>query len=142
MPGDRVLVVDDDPDIVVYLTSFLEDNGFEVRSTGDAAHALALLEDYDPDVILADVLLPGRSGLDLLVTVRRDRRRRDIAVVMITGMDEILQHDCQSYLVSHDGVPGPDAVIGKPIDPPTLLAVLAELLRRRALATSAAASAH
>lgn len=131
MATPRVLVVDDDPDIGVYLTSYLEDHGFEVRSSSDTASALASLESYRPDVILADVVLPGRSGLDLLVTVRRDPRWCDTAVVMITGMDEILQHDCASYLVSHEGVNGPDAVLGKPIDPATLLAVLAELDRRR-----------
>jgi CheY-like chemotaxis protein len=140
MPAHRALVVDDDPDTVVYLTSYLEDNGYEVRSTADAAHALALLEIYRPEVILADVLLPGRSGLDLLVTVRRDPRWRDIAVVMITGMEEILQHDCQSYLVSHEGVAGPDAVLGKPIEPSALLAVLSELFRRKAAVATAAAA--
>jgi CheY-like chemotaxis protein len=139
MPFHRALVVDDDPDIVVYLTSYLEDNGWETRSTADAAHALALLETYRPDVVLADVLLPGRSGLDLLVTLRRDPRWRDLAIVMITGIDEILQHDCASYLVGHDDVPGPDAVLGKPIDPVTLLAVLGELTRRKETTEAAAA---
>ncbi len=142
MPGHRALVVDDDPDIVVYLTSFLEDNGYETRASTDAAHALALLESYRPDVILADVLLPGRSGLDLLVTVRRERRWRDIAVVMITGVDDILQHDCASYLGSHDGVAGPDAVLGKPINPATLLAVLTELFRRKPVAVGEATPAR
>jgi CheY-like chemotaxis protein len=120
----RVLVVDDDPDIAVYLTSLLEDHDHEVRSARDAGRAIAALASYRPDVILVDVLLPGRSGLDLLVTLRHDPERRDIPLVLVTGMDEILQHDCGSYLSNHDNVPGPDAVLGKPIDPAALLAVL------------------
>jgi CheY-like chemotaxis protein len=136
MAGQRLLVVDDDPDIAAYLTSYLEDNDYVVHSTADVAHALALLDSFRPDVILADVLLPGRSGLDLLVTVRREPRWRDTAVVMITGMDEILQHDCASYLGSHDDVAGPDAVLGKPIDPAALLAVLSALLHRGAEAAA------
>ena len=134
MSGPRVLVVDDDPDTVVYLTAYLEDHGYDVRATTDTVHALDTIESYHPEMILADVVLPGRSGLDLLVTIRRNPRWRDCAVVMITGMEEILQHDCASYLVSHEGIAGPDAVLGKPIDPGALLAVLAELSRRKACA--------
>ncbi len=128
MAGKRVLVVDDDPDTVVYLTSFLEDHGYEIRSAPDAASALGTLASYRPDIILIDVLLPGRSGLDLLVTVRRDARLQDAALVVITGMDEILKYDCRSHLISHEGVAGPDAVLGKPIDAAALLSLVGKLV--------------
>ncbi len=131
MPGRRIFIVDDDPDIVVYLTSLLEDHGYDVRAAPDAGTALAALETDRPDALLVDVLLPGRSGLDLLVSIRHDPRLRGVALVVITGMDEILQHDCQSYLASHQGVAGPDAVLGKPVEPRTLLAILAHLLGPR-----------
>lgn len=127
MAGKRVLIVDDDPDIVAYVTSFLEDHGYQTRSAGDAGAALRVLEDFRPDAILVDVLMPGKSGLDLLVTVRQDPRWQNIPLVVVTGMDQILQDDCQSYLLSHYGVSGPEAVLGKPIDPKTLLAVLAHV---------------
>jgi len=59
-----------------------------------------------------------------LVTLRRDRRTCDLPIVMMTGMDQILQDDGQSYMTNHADVHGPDAVIGKPIDPLALLEVL------------------
>ncbi len=127
MAGKSILIVDDDPDIVVYLTSFLGDQGYDVRSAVDAGQAVRMLEGFRPDAILVDVLMPGRSGLDLLVTLRRDLRWREIPLVVVTGMDKILEDDCQSYLLSHEGVGGPDAVLGKPIDHTTLLAVLAHV---------------
>ena len=64
MVGDKILVVDDDPDIVAYLSSFLEDNGYRVASASSASAALSRVEESPPDAILIDVLMPGRSGLD------------------------------------------------------------------------------
>ncbi len=130
MAEKRVLIVDDDPDVVAYVTSFLEDQGYVARSAGDAARALAVLSSYRPDAILVDVLMPGKSGLDLLVTLRRDPRWQDLPLVVVTGMDQILEKDCQSYLLSHEGISGPDAVLGKPIDRKALLAVLAYVCDR------------
>jgi len=127
MRGNKILVVDDDPDIVDYLSSFLEDNGYDVATAQDSATALSTVDRFRPDAILVDVLMPGRSGLDLLVTLRRDPRWCDIPLVVITGSDKILQDDCQSYLGAHDGVRGPDGVLGKPVDRNTLLAVLKHL---------------
>jgi len=127
MGGRRVLVVDDDPDIVDYLQSFLEDEGYEVGSATDSVTALETLDRFGPDVVLLDVLLPGRSGLDLLVSIRQSPRWGDTPLVVVTGSDRVLQDDCQSYLGAHSGVRGPDGVLGKPIDRHTLLAVLSYL---------------
>ncbi|MEW6364829.1 MAG: response regulator [Acidobacteriota bacterium] len=129
MWNNRVLVVDDDPDVVIYLTSFLEDNGYEARGAGDSTRAIAALDGFRPDAILLDVLMPGRSGLDLLVTLRRDPRWTDICMVVITGLDQILQDDCQSYLGSQHGIRGPDALLAKPVDPQVLLTILRKLER-------------
>ena len=124
MDGNKILVVDDDSDILEYLSSFLEDHGFDVASAKDAAAALSTVDRFRPDAILIDVLMPGRSGLDLLVTLRRDERWCDIPLVVVTGSDKILEDDCQSYLGSHHDIRGPDGVLGKPIDPKALLSVV------------------
>jgi CheY-like chemotaxis protein len=120
----RLLLVDDDPDIIDYLSSFLEDNGYEVETANCSDAALARLDGYRPDAILIDVMMPGRSGLDLLVTLRQDLRWGEIPLVVITGSDKVLEDDCQSYLGSHEGVRGPDGVLGKPVERDSLLAVL------------------
>jgi len=126
----RVLVVDDDPDIVEYLGALLEDHGFDVRSAGDAGRALAALRTTRPAVVLIDVLMPGRSGLDLLVSIRRDPQLADLPLVMITGSDQVLEDDGRSYLGTYRGLRGPDEVLAKPIDPDALLDVLARLTVR------------
>jgi len=128
----RILIVDDDPDIVVYLSMLLEDNGYIVDSAGDAGTAFAMVDGFRPDLILVDVLMPGRSGLDLVVSLRRDARWRDIPLVVITGNDQVLQDDCQSYLGAHENIRGPEGVLGKPMDPRTLLDVVRDLSGRSA----------
>lgn len=127
MPAHRVLVVDDDPDIIDYFSSFLEDHGYHVGSAENAAMALDIVDEFGPDVILIDVMMPGRSGLDLLVRLRREPRWGDIPLVVVTGNDQILEDDCHSYLGTHQDVRGPDGVLSKPIDRNALLAVLKQL---------------
>ena len=124
MVTTRILVVDDDPDVTEYMTSFLGDEGYEMASAENATVALSKIEEFQPDAILIDVLMPGRSGLDLLVTIRRDPRWCDIPLVVVTGNDKILEDDCQSYLGSCLGIRGPDGTLGKPVDRTTLLRVL------------------
>jgi CheY-like chemotaxis protein len=130
MPEPRVLVVDDDPDIIEYLSTLLEDHGYQVGSATNAASALTEVAAFRPDVVLIDVLMPGKSGLDLLVNLRRDERWQDLPLVVVTGNDQILEDDCQSYLGAHQNVRGPDGVLSKPIDRNTLLAVLHQLCSR------------
>jgi hypothetical protein len=70
------------------------------------------------------LLMPGRSGLDLLVQLRQSEQWGDIPLVLVTGNDQLLQDDCHSYLGTHAEVRGPDGVLGKPIDRTALLAVV------------------
>jgi CheY-like chemotaxis protein len=120
----RVLVVDDDPDVIEYFSSFLGDHGYLVESASNASQAVVAVNDFGPDVVLIDVMMPGKSGLDLLVTLRRHPVWSGLPVVMITGDDRILQDDCRSYLGSHADVRAPDGVLAKPIDRKVLLGVL------------------
>ena len=124
----RVLIVEDDPDIVEYLSSFLEDEGYEVKSASRCSTAHEVMDEFHPEAILIDALLPGKSGLELLVSLRRDPQWRDLPMVVVTGNDTLLEDDCQSYLGAHEGVRGPDGVLGKPVDQETLLEVLNTLL--------------
>ena len=124
----RVLIVEDDPDIVDYYSLFLEDEGYEVRSANRCSTAREMMDEFRPEVVLIDALLPGKSGLELLVCLRRDPQWSDLPMVVVTGNDTLLEDDCQSYLGAHEGVRGPDGVLGKPVDRESLLTVLKTLL--------------
>jgi CheY-like chemotaxis protein len=120
----RVLVVDDDQDTSDYLSVLLVDNGYDVRAAPDEATALSQLEKFPADAVIMDVMMPGRSGLDLLVKLRRSSRWRDLSVIVVTGNDRVLEDHGRSYLSSHKGVRGPDVVLGKPVDSQALLRAL------------------
>ena len=128
MTGSRVLVVDDDPDILEFFGLLLEDDGFEVASANRAATALDEVDRFHPDLVVVDVLLPGRSGLDLLVTLRRHPRWGEVPIVVVTGNDAVVRDECQAYLGSHEGVRGPDGILAKPIAADDLLGVVRALL--------------
>lgn len=117
-------MVDDDQDTSEYLSVLLGDHGYEVRAAEDATAALLQLEEFPADAVIMDVMMPGRSGLDLLVKLRSSPRWNNLRVIVITGNDRVLEDHGKSYLSSHGGVRGPDAVLGKPLNTEALLGVL------------------
>ncbi len=120
----RVLVVDDDQDTLDYLSALLVDNGYEVRTATNHSTALAQLEEFEADAVLMDVRMPGKSGLDLLVKLRSSPQWNDLSVIVVTGDDRVLEDHGRSYLAAHKGLRGPDAELGKPVDPEELLQIL------------------
>lgn len=136
MTSGRILVVDDDQDVVEYLCTLLGDHGYEVRSASSSLAAIAILEAFPADLVIIDVLMPGRSGLDLLLKLRQDRRWSDSPVVVLTGSDAVLNDGGKTYLSPYPGIRGADAVLGKPVDPAALLAILEQLTTCPGNATS------
>jgi len=81
----RVLVVDDEPNILLSLEFLMQQAGFEVTTAEDAEQAQALISQQVPDLILLDISLPGMSGFDLLEQLRADEATRSLPVVMLTA---------------------------------------------------------
>jgi len=131
MAVKRVLVVDDDPDIIDYLGLFLEDHGYAVSSANRSSSALSALDEVEPDAVVLDVVLPGRSGLDLLVTIRRHDRWGSVPVIVLTGNDSVVQDNGTAYLRGHDLERGADCVLAKPVDREALIECLAKLTKTR-----------
>jgi DNA-binding response OmpR family regulator len=81
----RVLVVDDDPDIVDLLTINLETHGYEVMTAFDGEEAMAQVASAQPDLIVLDVMMPRKDGYEVLADLRAAEDTRDIPVVMLTA---------------------------------------------------------
>ena len=84
-PEARVLVVDDEPNIVDVVTMALRFQGFEVASAGTGAEALATVSGFRPDVILLDVMLPDMEGFE--VARRLGARRSRVPIIFLTARD-------------------------------------------------------
>jgi CheY-like chemotaxis protein len=82
----RVLVVDDDPEIVTFLATLLELEGIESQVATSAAAALAMLERAGPpELVLLDIAMPDRDGLDLCRALKKDPRTRDVPVFVVSA---------------------------------------------------------
>jgi DNA-binding response OmpR family regulator len=81
----RVVVADDDVDIVEILTFNLQTAGYEVQSAVDGADALALVTATRPDLVVLDVMMPTMDGLKVLAALKADPSTQEIPVVMLTA---------------------------------------------------------
>ena len=103
MAKKHVLVVDDEQDIVEFLTQLLEDNGYEVTSANDGLAAMNLVQEKKPDVILLDLQMPEETGTGLYRKLQHKKEFKDIPVIIISGL-------AGNYLAVSKSVP----VIDKP----------------------------
>jgi CheY-like chemotaxis protein len=84
-PRARVLVVDDDPEIVTFLATLLELEGIESQVATSAAAALSMLDRGLPNLVLLDIAMPDRDGLDLCRVLKTDPRTRDVPVFVVSA---------------------------------------------------------
>ena len=116
-----ILVVDDEPHIREIIGSYLTREGHEVRYAADGESALAAAIDGDPDLILLDVMLPGRSGFDVLRDLRAAGRRS--AVILLTARDDVIDRVAGLEI-------GADDYVTKPFEPREVVARVGAVLRR------------
>src|SRR5256884_9910153 len=84
-PPSKVLVVDDDPEIVTFLATLLELEGIESTVATSAAAAMEKLEHGLPNLVLLDIAMPDRDGLDLCRALKKDPRTRDLPVFVVSA---------------------------------------------------------
>ncbi len=118
----RILVVEDEPKLAGLLQTYLEAAGYEARCTGDGLAVMPLIEDWPPDLVLLDLMLPGRDGLELC---RDIRARTSIPVIMVTARTEEIDRLLGLEL-------GADDYICKPYSPREVVARVKAVLRRSA----------
>jgi diguanylate cyclase (GGDEF)-like protein len=119
----RILSVEDDPQQGGYLKSILESGGYEAAVCEDPKRFEATLKEFQPDLVLMDILLPEISGYDLVRYLRQDERYAALPVLFLTT-DGQMQSRFRSAQV------GGDDHLVKPVVPPVLLSVVAARLER------------
>jgi CheY-like chemotaxis protein len=125
-----ILVVDDEPDVVTYLTTLLEDNGYATDSARDGNEAMDKIKKKKPDLISLDMSMPEKSGVKLYRELKSDESLAGIPVVVVTGVTGFggSSKDFEKFLGTRKQVPPPAAFIAKPLDHKELLEKVAELL--------------
>ncbi len=121
---DRIaLVVDDDAFVLSAMAELLSEEGYDVHTSSNGFSALRQVAEYRPVVILLDVVLPERSGADVLAELRGDPATRDIAIVLVTA---------NPHCLTEAQIAEADAVVVKPFDVDELLQTVNRAVLRAA----------
>ena len=126
----RVLVVDDESDIVTYLETLLQDNGYETVSAFDGKTGFEKLRSERPDLVSLDISMPEKSGVRFYRDLKEDPELAKIPVVIVTAVTgEGGNPDTfKKFISTRKQVPPPDGFIAKPIEREELLAAIKGLL--------------
>jgi len=145
MKKTRVLIIDDEKENVRYLTTILEENGFDdIHSAYDGEEGLAKVGEISPGLILLDLRMPKKSGIFVFNELKKSSEHENIPVIILTGEGGFLKHlaELRSF---HEDIESlgdkpteevlsrfinsrPNAFLEKPIEPETLMAVIRKIL--------------
>lgn len=121
---EKILVVDDEKDILELIDYNLTKNGYRVKTVPSGEDALALIKENDYDLIILDLMLPGVDGLDICKIIKADKQKANIPIVMVTAKAD--EADKVAGLEI-----GADHYVTKPFSPRELLAIVKATLRRK-----------
>ena len=123
--GKKIMVIDDEPDVITYLTTLLEENGYQTDSAKDGVEGLKKIKEKRPDLVCLDILMPEKSGIGLYRELKKDEGLKGIPVVIVTGFrgDEHPLMDFKEFLYKRS-VPGPEGYLEKPIDRQKFLEII------------------
>ncbi len=111
----KILIVDDEPDVVAYLTAVLETNGYKTYTASDIKTALQMLQKIHPALVCLDIVMPNETGISFYIKLKQEKDLRHIPVIIISGMIESGKFDFRSY-VKDLSIPPPECYMEKPIN--------------------------
>ena len=123
MKKKTVLIVEDELDMRIFISTLLETSGYEPVMTRDGNEGMLKARDVTPDLIILDVMMPGEGGVQMYRQLKTDETLREIPVIMLSA---VTQKTFAHYLNMvnarlKDPIPGPDAYIEKPPEAEHLL---------------------
>jgi DNA-binding NarL/FixJ family response regulator len=127
----RILLVDDEPGVRESVQAYLEDSGYAVQVSAGAKDAWEMLQRDQPDLVITDVMMPQIDGYQFLKQMRDDPRFTAMPVIFLTARG--MKSDRISGYQA-----GVDAYLAKPFDPEELIAIIKNILQRRASTSSEA----
>jgi two-component system alkaline phosphatase synthesis response regulator PhoP len=119
----RILLVDDEPDILEFVGYNLRKEGFQVHISSNGLEAIAIAEEVEPHLILLDVMMPGMDGIETCEELRKHSKLKDVLIAFLTARGEDY-----SQIAGFDA--GGDDYITKPIKPKVLVSRVNALLKR------------
>jgi len=123
-PKHKILIVDDEPDVLDYLIAVFEDHGYGVVSAPGGTEAYELASSIKPDLITLDITMPGQSGVKTYRNIKNDPELKDIPIIVVTAT----VNSPQSFMDLLNEFPGPEGFLNKPVNTEELIQITETLL--------------
>lgn len=138
----KILIIDDEPDIIIFVSAVLEENGYTSIGASNGVEGLELVRKEKPDLVLLDLMMPKKSGITMFQELRKDPDMTDTPVVIVTGVSEVTGVDFRNFMykqplrdekqfVESTGLTKytvPNGYVEKPIDPAELIKAIKKAL--------------
>jgi len=119
----KILIIDDEKDMRVYLEAVFRKAGYETESASDGDEGVWLAEAHQPDLITLDVLMPKKSGVKAYRALRTSKKTASIPIIVLTGLTR-----SDDFFGDFGELPRPEAVIEKPIERDAFLEKVGDLI--------------
>jgi len=128
--GKKILIVDDDLDVRIYVRTLFETSGYTPIVTRNGKEGLEKAKELSPDLIILDVMMPEAGGVSMYRELKTDQELKNIPVIMLTGIGEkSFSHYLKMPNIKvKDPIPQPDAHMEKPLDHEKLLELAKKIL--------------
>ena len=128
--GKKILIVDDELDVRIYVRTLFETSGYAPIVTRNGKEGLEKAKELSPDLIILDVMMPEAGGVTMYRELKSDKALKDIPVIMLTGIGEkSFSHYLKMLnLKRKDPIPQPDAHMEKPLDHEKLLELAKKII--------------
>jgi len=119
----KILIIDDEPDVLAYLSTLLEDHGYATVTAKDGVEALTKVKALRPDLITLDISMPEKSGVKFYREMREDASYQKIPIIIVTGISD----DFKNFISTRKQVPPPEGYLSKPINQEEMLGLVKKL---------------
>lgn len=113
----KVLIIDDEQDVRDYVSSLLNNNGFETKTSDDGVAGFDTLQQFKPDLVILDIIMPNQSGVGFYRSLRKSDTFKDTPVIVLSGANRYKDF----FSTDHRTLPQPQDFIEKPFATEDLL---------------------
>lgn len=130
----KILIIDDEPDIVMYLRTLLENHGYDVISASDGQQGFDLAKEAEPDLVCLDIMMPRKTGVTLYQEIKTDSQLKKIPCIIISAYESAYTFKGTAFrrLVQNRSIPPPLRFFEKPIDIPVFLGFIDDFFDKAA----------
>ena len=129
----KILIVDDEPDVLIYLSEILKDNNYQPFSANNAELGLEVLKKIKPDIVCLDIMMPKESGISMYIKIKKSHVFKHVPILIISGIVQEEKFDFRAY-VPDKSIPPPDYYFEKPLDVGKFVEAVNKLTFRKSVA--------